>query len=461
MSTYIFTGPTLSAEAGRVELDAIFLAPVSQGDIFSLCRKRPIAIGIIDGYFERVPAVWHKEILWAMSEGIHVFGAASMGALRAAELHAFGMVGVGRIFDAYLEGAIEDDDEVAVIHGPSEAGYLLASEAMVNIRRTLAAAESVGIVTAVTHRQLVATAKRLFYAERQYHRILTQGLEQGLVKEELAALGNWLPNGRIDQKRADAIALLRYLREWRAAGPAPKRVGFAFQHTDAWEQLRRETDRRMLDNSSGTGGYHHDAPLAELKLKGDVYAKERQRAIMRSLCLGLARAQGLTPGDLLIQEAAEAFCRDQGLREPNEMDRWLEAQDIDGGEFDRLLRDEARIRRIRTLAESNLERDLLDHLRVTGQYGALAERAGEKQRLLASYGLERPSLRDVGLAESDLWRWYFEERLGVPVPADLLTYVRSLDFRNVEAMRQAVLRELCFARLRQQRPDEEIPVGQI
>ena len=66
-----------------------------------------------------------------------MFGAASMGALRAAELAAFGMEGVGAIFEAFREGVLEDDDEVAVIHGPAEFGYPVLSEAMVNIRRTL------------------------------------------------------------------------------------------------------------------------------------------------------------------------------------------------------------------------------------------------------------------------------------------------------------------------------------
>ena len=61
---------------------------------------RPRAIGLIDGVFLDVPAVWHRELLWALSEGVHVFGAASMGALRAAELAPFGMRGVGTIFAA-------------------------------------------------------------------------------------------------------------------------------------------------------------------------------------------------------------------------------------------------------------------------------------------------------------------------------------------------------------------------
>ena len=46
--------------------------PVGQGDVYrAATRYRPRAIGIVDGYFHQVPSVWHKEILWAMAEGIH------------------------------------------------------------------------------------------------------------------------------------------------------------------------------------------------------------------------------------------------------------------------------------------------------------------------------------------------------------------------------------------------------
>ncbi len=81
-----------------------------------------------------------------MAQGIHVFGSASMGALRAAELAAFGMEGVGAIFEAYRDGALEDDDEVAVVHGPAESGYRALSVALVNIRHTLAAAEAQSVI---------------------------------------------------------------------------------------------------------------------------------------------------------------------------------------------------------------------------------------------------------------------------------------------------------------------------
>ncbi len=123
MSAVIFTGPTLSAADAKRVLDADYLPPAAEGDVYRVARQGPQVIGIIDGYFERVPAVWHKEILWAMSQGIHVFGAASMGALRAAELEAFGMEGVGAIFEAFRDGALEDDDEVAVAHAGAEFDF--------------------------------------------------------------------------------------------------------------------------------------------------------------------------------------------------------------------------------------------------------------------------------------------------------------------------------------------------
>jgi hypothetical protein len=108
----IFLGPTLAVADARAELDAVYLPPVSAGDVYRLWRRRPQAIGIVDGYFERVPAVWHKEIMWIMERGVHVFGSAGIGALRAAELDTFGMRGVGRIYQSFKDGTSDKDDEL-------------------------------------------------------------------------------------------------------------------------------------------------------------------------------------------------------------------------------------------------------------------------------------------------------------------------------------------------------------
>lgn len=236
MSIVIFAGPTIERPAAERALDATYLPPVSEGDVYRATLDRPRCIGIIDGYFENVPAVWHKEILHALRQGIHVFGSASMGALRAAELAPFGMEGAGAIFQAYLDGHLEDDDEVAVIHGPAELGYPQLSEAMVNIRRTLSDALAEGVIDNPCREQLESLAKDLPYPERRYATVLKQGYETGLAGAALRRLKAWLPDGRVDQKREDALAMLHTIRRRAAAGWVAKSVDFHFEHTTLWRQ---------------------------------------------------------------------------------------------------------------------------------------------------------------------------------------------------------------------------------
>jgi len=235
VTAYVFTGPTLSALDAGAELDAICLPPATEGDIYRVALRRPQAIGLIDGLFQSIPAVRHKEILWAMSQGIHVFGSASMGALRAAELWPFGMEGVGAIFESYRAGILEDDDEVAVAHGPIEVGFVAASEAMVDIRQTLRQAERDGIISTDLAAGLEALGKQLFYPDRSYPKLLGSARERGLPTAELAALERWLPTGKVRQKRQDALTMLRLMRKRFDEGLEPKKIAYFFEHTSMWE----------------------------------------------------------------------------------------------------------------------------------------------------------------------------------------------------------------------------------
>ncbi|MEO8703205.1 MAG: TfuA-like protein [Kofleriaceae bacterium] len=217
-TTIVFVGPTLpAAEVARLLPGATIAPPVSVGDVLRLARTRtrPRRIAIIDGYFERMAAVWHKEILVALERGIAVWGAASMGALRAAELAAFGMRGAGSIYRAFASGALEADDEVAVAHLPAEYGFRATSAALVNLRDGIARAPMLSTRSRVA---LVELARRTFYRERSWDRLIADARTAGLPARQLAALAAW---PKPDRKAADARLLLRTLARDRGTRPAP------------------------------------------------------------------------------------------------------------------------------------------------------------------------------------------------------------------------------------------------
>jgi hypothetical protein len=236
MTAIIFAGPSLPPALRPVSEPAIeWRPPVRQGDVYRAALTGPAVIGIVDGYFEVVPTVWHKEILWAMAQGIHVFGAASIGALRAAELASFGMRGVGRIYEAFRDGILEDDDEVAVLHGPEELGYPPLTEAMVNIRATLTEAVRAGVLAPDLAAQVTEIAKSTFYKERTYDTLLQAAAASGLSPAALRNLTTWLLSDHIDQKRLDAEAMLGTIRAHLAADPPPLQVSYELAETIAWQ----------------------------------------------------------------------------------------------------------------------------------------------------------------------------------------------------------------------------------
>lgn len=434
MTTILFTGPTLRPEDIRSLGATECLPPVRQGEIYRVAsRRQPRAIGIVDGVFQHVPSVWHKEILWAMANGIHVFGAASMGALRAAELHSFGMVGVGRIFEAYRSGTLEDDDEVAVIHGPPETGYVALSEAMVNMRATLAEAATAGVISAATRDALVRAAKAMFYQERSYEALLQQA-PAGVPPQEVAALRDWLPEGRVNLKRQDALEMLAAMRSFLEADPAPKQVAYSFEHTTLWDNavVACEGEQAALSapeelvadelrlNSHETTGLWRMLALQECERRGiDVTAEERRR----------------TKAD---------FRRRHGLARAAELERWLADNNLDHEGFNRLMAEAARLDKLATALGPAGTSFGLDELRVRGRYARLAARADEKNRSLNAMPKTTSMPDEAALLQAMVW--YFEDRLGCEIPADIEAYARAAGYADAISFRRAVWREYLYSR---------------
>jgi hypothetical protein len=441
----LFTGPTLSADEARREVDADVRPPVGQGDVYRAALDRPLAIGIVDGYFERIPAVWHKEILFAMSQGVHVLGASSMGALRAAELEAYGMEGVGAIFRAVRAGTIEDDDEVAVAHGDASTGFRATSEAMVNVRATLRAAVKAGVVTRRTRATLERLAKEAYYPERSWPALFARAREAGVAAEKIDAARAFVKTSRVNQKKDDALALCARMAALRAEAPGPKRVAWTFEHTDAWDQVARIEGARATD-----GGDDDAGPLAEeLRLLGDAWPTARAGAMLRALARTEARRQGIDVGRGLAERAERALRVERGLDDDARLAAFRRESGLDDDvAWARFLEGEARLRWLEAMFATDARRHVAEELRATGAFAAIAARAAEKRRVLAAHGLEAPGLEDAGVDEDGLWRWYFEERLGRPRPASWAAHLREAGPVDEDGLRQEALRELVFERLR-------------
>lgn len=244
MNPVIFVGPSLG---GREALPDGFRRrpPAQRGDIYRAVRQGARVIGLIDGYFQSVPSVLHKEILWALHHGCAVYGAASLGALRAAELHGFGMVGIGQVFADFRDGRLWCDDEVAVIHGPAELGFAALSEALVNIRATLAHAVAAGRIGAALAGELAQAARGLFYADRSLE-AMARAHRAAADRETLSddQLRGLIEN-RVDRKAADAREMLAVIRRDVQDGRLPAAAPFTFEDTTFFARFRGFLDNPL------------------------------------------------------------------------------------------------------------------------------------------------------------------------------------------------------------------------
>lgn len=205
----IFLGPSLEVDTAEKILAARYLPPAKRGDLTDVVNSGVKIIGLIDGFFFQNSAVAHREILYGLRKGISVVGASSMGALRAAELYPYGMIGIGKIYEAYKSGRLVSDDEVALIFDP--VTYKPLSEPLVNIRYNIYLAEEEGVIDKNVGKILLNIAKGLYYPKRSYKTILK--MAEGKIKEEmLTRFKNFITTRKRDLKMEDTILALKKIK---------------------------------------------------------------------------------------------------------------------------------------------------------------------------------------------------------------------------------------------------------
>ena len=222
----VFVGPT---RLQRIPDRAHVYTPAALGSIFRATQAGYRVICLIDGHFGNVPSVWHKEILYALKRGVTVCGAASIGALRAAELHGFGMLGFGWVYRAFRRGVLQDDDEVCVVHAVPELAFAPLSEAMVNIRCSLRKMRHQGKLSGESEVRIAAALKRLHFSKRTLAEVRNafdaEFGKNGSVKFKL------YERAKVDIKSLDAEAMLNAAV---SSSLAIRNHAWEFPATDHW-----------------------------------------------------------------------------------------------------------------------------------------------------------------------------------------------------------------------------------
>ena len=203
LDTIVYLGPTLGREAAERVLTAEYLPPICRGDLARVPEEVRF-VGIVDGEFYQRLAVSPKELLPLLKRGVKVFGASSMGALRAAETYTLGTIGIGKIFAMFRDGILDGDDEVALVYEPET--YRKLSEPLVNLRCALDMAVGAKIIDEEERDRLVLQMKSYYFPDRSHK----------ALQRLCPALASYFRDSVLpDVKRDDALELLNAMKSAR------------------------------------------------------------------------------------------------------------------------------------------------------------------------------------------------------------------------------------------------------
>jgi hypothetical protein len=331
----VFLGPSLAAAEAERLAPCRVLPPARAGDVFAALPARPLAIALVDGVFELVPSVWHRELLAALDAGVAVFGGASMGALRAVELQPFGMVGVGEVFRAYRDGTLSDDAEVALLHAGPEHGHRALTVPLVAVRAAAEAARARRVLSRRDAAAVVSAAERVFWQERTWPAVLSAAR---LGETARGRLEKFLPRAP-DPKAADARACLdaaaAFVRARKAGAPPPPRPATPLPPAHA-RRARLAAAETILPG----GARLRSAEVLAVVARRPDASRLAADGLRRALAASVARSAGLVPSGADAAAAERAWLARLGVA-PRDRAVFLAACGLDDGAARRLAEDVA------------------------------------------------------------------------------------------------------------------------
>lgn len=215
-----FIGSSCShVEASRLT-DAELRPAAARGDITKAVRDGADQIVLIDGRMVDGYPPSPREVYDALSLGVTIYGAASIGALRAVELPFKGMQGVGWVYQQYASRKITSDDELAVHYDPKTGKNLTI--ALVRVRYAAYCLLKTGEISQKQCSALICDLANRSYSNRTRKEIFEAATRAGISKKH----STLLLDQNYDIKKIDALKCLDLSRK-----NSQKHVNFFFENT--------------------------------------------------------------------------------------------------------------------------------------------------------------------------------------------------------------------------------------
>jgi hypothetical protein len=418
----VYLGSSLPlARAREILPEAIYHPPARQGDIVSdVVNLEPNRIILIDGVFRENLSPWHKEITFALQyPHMHaIYGAASMGALRASELDWIGMIGIGEIYRWYRDGVTDDDAEVALVYAEKNGVYHSQTVPLVDIR-----AGMLHYQKEFPDQDVARSAQEFFEVMRStYYADRTEELCQETWGD---AHGISFP--RIDQKGIDAVQALSDFRQYQ---PEPKQRPTP-DNLSRFFQALYERDRQIQINGTAIPQQHIDAYVL---LHNPEYERICWDSANQELALMLCDHLLVTVSIEEVERENIRFQQRSGIETPADFSAYLSANGWTRSEYDRLIIQNARIRKLQhanTVAKMyrRNSQQVIDYLRTHQAFDYWAAQAVKAERKIKESGVDDWLSVNLEHGAFEILAEHFEQE-GLDLKCNFEEYLLETGFSN-------------------------------
>jgi len=205
-----FTGGSLPPADRSTGEDIVYVAPAEQGDMIATVLEGFETALIMDGYFYTKFPCTPFEVMLAMEEGVNVFGASSIGALRAVELDRYGMNGMGYVYEYLKASDVKPYHIVAQTYTEGDAQLTVP---LVQLISFLESAVRDGVIGQDEFRTCFHAAESIHFPSLSYRHLFSKLVgEKRIEPAKVALLEKYYDKkGRdeFDVKKKDALLLMK------------------------------------------------------------------------------------------------------------------------------------------------------------------------------------------------------------------------------------------------------------